>query len=119
MLLLYIVPELFKRRPKKYEYPEIPQPVPESAPEPEAKPATVSNKGLTWALPQPMAKGSMPMSEVAPPMQVYHMQETGDNWQGSLSHASIINGLIFAEVLQPPRALRPFRFNQNRAGMEK
>lgn len=29
-------------------------------------------------------------------------------WQGKLDHDMMINGVIFSEVLQPPRAYRPF-----------
>lgn len=29
-------------------------------------------------------------------------------WHGKLEHNMIINGVIFAEILQPPRAYRPF-----------
>ena len=105
MLLLYVVPELFKRRSKKYEYPEVPQPVPvpveeqvqHSVPEP------------TWSPSLPKSQGK-PMSEAAAPIEVISVQETGDSWQGNISHASVINGFIYAEVLQPPRAMRPFEF---------
>lgn len=30
-------------------------------------------------------------------------------WQGKLSEEAILNGVIFAEILQPPRAYRPFK----------
>lgn len=30
-------------------------------------------------------------------------------WQGKLTEGTVMNGLIFAEILQPPRAYRPFR----------
>lgn len=123
MLLLYVLPEIFKRRPKKYEYPDIPQPVPQQVPQPvpqpAAIPATVLSKGSAWAMPQAKVKQGMPMSEVAPPMQVLHLNEQGGSWQGNLNHASVINGFIFAEVLQPPRAARPFEFTQARTGMKK
>lgn len=110
MILLYVVPELFKRRPGKYEYPEIPQPMPEPAPEPAPMPATVAGKASVWSLPQAKVKDGMPMSAVAPPMQVSYIQETGGTWQGGLSSEAVINGFIFAEILQPPRAMRPLEF---------
>lgn len=123
MLLLYVLPEIFKRRPKKYEYPDIPQPVPQQAPQPvpqsTAIPTVVSGKGAMWAIPQAKAKQGLPMSEVAPPMQVLHLQGQGGTWQGNLTQASVINGFIFAEVLQPPRAARPFEFAQTRLSMRK
>ena len=123
MLLLYLLPEIFKRRPKKYEYPEIPQPAPQPAPQPVPQPAAiptaVSGKGAMWAMPQAKAKQGMAMSEVAPPMQVQHLQGQGGPWQGNLTQASVINGFIFAEVLQPPRAARPFEFVRPRPGTKK
>jgi hypothetical protein len=30
-------------------------------------------------------------------------------WQGKVTNNLIVNGVIFAEILQPPRAYRPFR----------
>lgn len=119
MLLLYVLPEIFKRRPKKYEYPDIPQPVPQPVPQPTAIPTAVSGKGSMWAMPQAKVKHGMPMSEVAPPMQVLHLQSQGGTWQGNLNQASVINGFIFAEVLQPPRAARPFEFVRSRPGTRK
>ncbi len=30
-------------------------------------------------------------------------------WEGKLNESVILNGVIFAEILQPPRAYRPFK----------
>ena len=116
MLLLYLLPELFKRRPKKYEYPEVPAPVPE----PEAGPSPAPGSGrqkaepvrvpeVLWSQPQLKAREGIPMSVTAPPMQVTQLEETTEGWQGHMSQAAVVNGFIFAEILQPPRSRRPLQ----------
>lgn len=113
MLLLYLVPELLKRRknPKEYEYPDIPAKVPQPV---EVKPVEIKTKpyaapAADYALSssfngQSAAKPAMAMPE---PVDVPHIVESVSPWQGKLSPQIVQNGLIFAEVLQPPRAYRP------------
>lgn len=36
------------------------------------------------------------------------IEEETSVWQGKLTEESVMNGVIFAEILQPPRAYRPF-----------
>jgi hypothetical protein len=36
------------------------------------------------------------------------IEEETSVWQGKLTEERVINGVIFAEILQPPRAYRPF-----------
>ena len=40
--------------------------------------------------------------------QVPSVKEETSSWSGKLDHNMLINGVIFAEILQPPRAYRPF-----------
>ena len=115
MLLLYLVPELLKKRkqPKEYEYPEIPDKVPPpvvlkpKTTEPGYKPALQpgldyhADTGETWALPQKTVV-TMPAPVVVP-----HTTETVSPWQGRLSPQLVQNGFVFAEIIQPPRAYRP------------
>lgn len=115
MLLLYLVPELLKRRkePKKYEYPDIPdkipQPVEMQPAKNEPKPAAalmvdfsaeIPNSN-SWAIPHKQAV-VMPDSVVIP-----QTTEPVSPWQGKLSRQMVQNGLIFSEIIQPPRAYRP------------
>ena len=114
MLLLYLVPELLKRRknPKEYEYPDIPAKVPQPVEvkpiEPKTKPLATPAAGHaesfnkpTWDVAAKPAM-AMPASVDAP-----SMLDTVSSWQGKLSPQNVQNGLIFAEILQPPRAYRP------------
>ncbi|MBP2638814.1 MAG: hypothetical protein H6Q72_4721 [Firmicutes bacterium] len=113
MLLLYLVPELLKRRknPKEYEYPDIPAKVPQPV---EVKPVENKTKPLAAQVPDyalspafngnVVAKPAMVMPE---PVDVPHLDDLVSPWQGKLSPQIVQNGLIFAEILQPPRAYRP------------
>ncbi|SDF06093.1 hypothetical protein [Sporomusa acidovorans] len=113
MLLLYLVPELLKRRkePKKYEYPDIPDKIPQpvgmqstkNEPKPVAEPimdfsADASNN---WNIAQKQAV-VMPA-----PVAIPQTTEPVSPWQGKLSWQMVQNGLIFSEIIQPPRAYRP------------
>ncbi len=115
MLLIYLVPELLKRRkqPKEYKYPDIPDKVPapvdmkpkpvEIKAKPVAKPAVnvTTHAPKDWEVPQ---KTTLAMP---PPVTVPHSTEPVSPWQGKLSPQIVQNGLIFAEIIQPPRAYRP------------
>lgn len=115
MLLLYLVPELLKRRkpPEEYEYPDIPAKTPppvSTNPQPvEIKDNPAEQPAIhfgdyfpkTWDVPQKVTV-AMPA-----PVHVPNTKEAPSPWQGKLSPQIIQNGLIFAEILQPPRAYRP------------
>jgi hypothetical protein len=53
--------------------------------------------------------------KVQPPPAIHHapsllpIGEEQGAWQGKINNNLIVNGVIFAEILQPPRAYRPFR----------
>ncbi|SMC93918.1 hypothetical protein [Sporomusa malonica] len=113
MLVMYLVPELLKRRkqPKEYEYPDIPEKVPQPI---DIKPAEIKVKHTpqqtaevaveapkTWAIP-PKPAISMPTA-----VTVSHFSEPATPWEGKVSPQMVQNGLIFAEIIQPPRAYRP------------
>lgn len=111
MLVLYLVPELLKRRrnPKEYKYPDIPEKFPTPAdvkiPEIKAKPIIIP---VTPTAEPPQATWSAPPKPVMPaPVNVPSMNDSISPWHGKLSPQLVQNGLIFAEILQPPRAYRP------------
>ena len=111
MVLLYLLPELLRRRkPKKYEYPDFPEKVP--GPQPFKRPAytTASSFPPTPFIPdedrKPAVKPAIPMPSA---VDVPQTTDTPNSWQGQLQPAIVQNGLIFAEILQPPRAYRPFQ----------
>ena len=111
MVLLYLLPELLRRRkPKKYEYPDVPERVP--GPQPSKRPAytVASSVPTTPFIPEevrkPPVQPSVPMPSA---VDVPHTTDAPNSWQGQLQPAMVQNGLIFAEILQPPRAYRPFQ----------
>lgn len=114
MLLLYLVPELLKRRkkPKEYEYPDIP----EKAPQPveikpvEKKPTAFSAPVTAEVVFTPKVAGDIspkPAMVMPDPVTMPVMGDSLSPWQGKLSPQIVQNGLVFAEILQPPRAYRP------------
>lgn len=114
ILLLYLVPELLKRRknPKEYEYPDIPAKVPQPV---EVKPVETKIKSHTAPVIDYVASPAFtknvtvkPAMVMPDPVDVPHIVESVSPWQGKLSQEIVQNGLIFAEILQPPRAYRPF-----------
>jgi hypothetical protein len=113
MLVMYLVPELLKRRkqPKEYEYPDIPEKVPQPI---DIKPTEIKIKHVppqaaegvveapkTWTIP-PKPAISMPAAVTVP-----HFSEAVSPWEGKVTPQMVQNGLIFAEIIQPPRAYRP------------
>lgn len=114
MAVFYILPEIFKRRqPKKYEYPQIPDRVPppeiklsrEVQPPPigKVKPISVVAKADE---PTIVAQPTAELKELKPAAPLTSELSV---WQDKLDQTVILNGVIFAEILQPPRAYRPFR----------
>ena len=98
MALLYLLPELLRRRkPKQYEYPDIP----ERVPQPQAV------KKEQRAQPEIRRPAAAAPSLVMP--DPVHVPVTKDEspWQGQINVGVIQNGYIFSEVIQPPRAYRP------------
>jgi hypothetical protein len=47
-------------------------------------------------------------SPVTPVPTVSSALEERSVWQGKMDANAVINGMIFAEIIQPPRAYRPF-----------
>jgi len=113
MLALYLVPELLKKRknPKEYQYPDLPDREPQSI---EIKPAKGTFKHIPQLITEPAVAAlkktaGSPQTVVSMPAAVNmpHTIEPVPPWQGKLSPQTVKNGLIFSEILQPPRAYRP------------
>ncbi|MBP2653861.1 MAG: hypothetical protein H6Q73_1430 [Firmicutes bacterium] len=103
MVVFYLVPLLLKsRQPKKYEYPDVPRrvPPPGGTPQTEVKSPEVLTTGL----------GQLPDRQVVQtPILPTEIPVSIDNsacWQGKLSQEVVLNGIVFAEILKPPKALR-------------
>lgn len=138
MIVFYLVPELLKkkRKPEEYKYPEIPDKAP--PPSPDRLPPPIASRPLPPQRepmpadivlpPRPEHKPPLPhmkpveptytsalkpveptyASSLPPALAVPAIAETAP-WEGRLDSAAIMNGVIFAEILQPPRSRRPVR----------
>ncbi len=136
MLIFYLVPELLKkkRRQEEYKYPEIPDTVPPPLPDrvPPPAPARMPVPDIVLPpadeeRPRPVAVAHRPPEphlkppepHFKPPEPHYVPKEepavvaaaVADPrpWDGKLDQAAVVNGIIFAEIIQPPRCKRPFR----------
>lgn len=121
MVALYLIPEILKRKnPKEYKYPEIP----EKPNPPEARPLPTISKAPTPKAPRYESQEAQFPPAVA--ISKYSVSEAVDlrgketpsiitvneknyNCQQSrqLDQAALLNGVIWAEILLPPRAHRP------------
>lgn len=105
MAVLYIVPELLKRRrmPERYEYPTIPLPSPTEvkAEKTEAAPEKLPERKL-WT-------GQGTLSEETPSVDRTKTMEESSLVPGRFTQEALIHGFIFAEIIRPPRAYRPMR----------
>lgn len=112
-LLLFVIPELFRSKKQKYEYPEIPDPEQEMHRPPiyyesegvnasHGPNETTEGVSLEWEKQMFKHKVEMPAAVDIPPQL-----EEENPWTGQLRLPSVVNGVIFAEIMQPPRAKRP------------
>jgi hypothetical protein len=114
MAVFYILPEILKKRqPKQYEYPQIPDRVlpPELKPSRDVKPppgSKVKPVSIASKAEEPPVLAQATSEPEALKVAVPLMSE-GSAWQDKLDQTVVLNGVIFAEILQPPRAHRPFR----------
>lgn len=57
----------------------------------------------------PHTHSSQIVSNVSDKNEIVNIEKELSPWEGKLSESVIQNGVIFAEILQPPRAYRPFK----------
>jgi hypothetical protein len=101
MVVFYLVPELLRRRrPQDYQYPKIPEQTP---------PVQMKMQQEKSVHQEPLAaKKAISQHSVTPPVgKVPTDSQEQPAWQGKIDNAVLVNGVIFAEILQPPRAYRP------------
>lgn len=106
LFLLYVLPELFRKKKKKYEYPDIPS----KAPEPLPEKSSTNIKALPSLETSSLSIPATPIKQVPtmpPPVIVPHTSSEFSPWDGKIESSFVLNGVIFAEILQPPRAIRP------------
>lgn len=123
-LIIYAWSLIAKNRDKdeKYEYPEIPDQAPADVKLPPAgarpprsrQPAAVKAPPATDIVLPPAAsafaaKPAAPAGEhTAPPLAAPADVTDGlSPWTGALNENLVVNGIIFAEIIQPPRSKRP------------
>lgn len=109
-LLLFGIPELMRSKKRKYEYPEIPDPEqmmhrPPLTYQGKAKyayadPDTGEGKSMEW-------DETSDADSVATPVAVLTQMAEANPWNGKLTLPQVLNGVVFSEILQPPRAKRP------------
>lgn len=100
---LYVIPAVWRRIISKSQMP---------LPEQETFPVVETD--------QEESRSILEECDIELPAQVIasHMEGSHDgveditSWQGKLREDTIITGVIFAEILQPPRAYRPFIRNR-------
>lgn len=139
MAIFYLLPEILKkkRRQEEYKYPEIPGQVPPPVdtrppaeerrpaerPLPPPAPARVPVPDIVLPPadderprptvvvhrpPEPNPKTVEP-SYVPKEMPAAASVDEARAWDGRLDQAAVVNGIIFAEIIQPPRCKRPMR----------
>lgn len=105
LAILYLVPELLRRSryfERKYEYPEIPEKMQAGkAPVQELYETYEDYDNKLYTGKEAVTMPAVVSTEINVPEQ--------SAWQGKLDGNTILNGVIFAEILQPPRAYRPIR----------
>lgn len=109
LAVLYLVPELLRRRksPAEYKYPDIPAKAPTMRAEHRQQP--VQHIPAAQDIDQPAEMTTHISQDIALPLEVSKPSFLPESsaWQGKLERNAVINGIIFSEILQPPRAYRP------------
>jgi hypothetical protein len=113
LVLLYIVPELLRPKRQQYEYPELPDLETTRTPPPftyegegvSMEHSRFADTGKADGRAKSLKLQSTMPEEIAVPLVVADV----DPWVGHLSSHDITNGVIFAEILQPPRSKRPLQ----------
>lgn len=124
MAILYIIPELLRgKKPKEYKYPEIPE-VPEIPKVPKAPPVKLEKASHSYpevviATDKPVNSSNLTIIETMPiPSPACSITESSVP-SINFNQAELLSGVIWAEVLLPPRAHRPLPFkviqNANRS----
>lgn len=111
MVVLYLVPELLRRRkPKEYQYPDIPAPSQPPEPAPAEQPGKFADHTDHTAVfsaaheaqtDQPYQSQNRP--ETAAIAGIGHAFQSSP-WQGRMDRTAIVSGFVFAEIVGPPRA---------------
>ncbi len=105
LAILYLVPELLRRRgyfEREYEYPEIPEQTPT------AKSPVQNTPEFYVDYDNQIYKNNNTVTMPAA-VNIQSSAPEKSAWQGKLDNNAVLNGIIFAEILQPPRAYRPLR----------
>lgn len=102
MLVIYLVPELLKKRrnPKDYKYPEVP-------PCPEDKSFTENNEVCETFVKHTTLDENTAYQLNQQAIQLTVVKAEPQPWDGQLDNNLIVNGFIFSQILEPPRAYNP------------
>lgn len=102
LAVLYLVPELLRRKKNtEYKYPEIPNQQEQS-------------KNMTHAIPALSEKAKVTSLEAKPQDSSINLKPTTISQpsvaaESRIDNTALVNGILWSEILQPPRAYRPLR----------
>ncbi|HEY3424289.1 MAG TPA: hypothetical protein VGL27_05795 [Negativicutes bacterium] len=101
MVVFYLVPELLRRRrPQDYQYPKIPEQTPPGQ-------IKMHQEKLVYQEPLPVKKTTSQHSVTPAVVKDPTDGQEQPAWQGKIDNSMLVNGVIFSEILRPPRAYRP------------
>lgn len=110
-LLLFAIPEMFRAKKQKYEYPELPEPEQGLQRTPlyyEGEGVSAEHSFQNTTTEGVSQEWAGQTAHAMPGVVNLAAQAAEENpWSGQLDLPKIVNGVIFAEILQPPRAKRP------------
>ena len=122
MIVMYVVPEILKRfkQKKPYQYPEIPSPVPTNVQDATGMPGELS-RGMRPP-PLPVIDGEGTPGDEGDPTWRMNTDDSGMTKKLPAAPAldqrwelgGVAQGLIWAEIVAPPVALRPIRRGMRR-----
>lgn len=98
--IMYLVPAVWRRfLSKNQTQMHVPEQV--IIPEFELVPEESSLEAKDYSV-------DLPVPIISQVESIHTIAEETLAWQGKLTENVVVNGVIFAEILQPPRAYRPF-----------
>ena len=117
MIVMYVVPEIMKRfkQKKPYRYPEFPSPVPTNGQDAAGMPGELSHGMRPPLLPVSGGEGTpgdegdptwrMNIDDAGMPKNVTELPVVDRQWE----LGGVAQGVVWAEIIAPPVALRPIR----------
>lgn len=115
--LIYFLFDFLNKAKTKNQTPPIPEqqpePVLQDIPKKNPLPALKQKAAVAGTVKDPAPAAA---SAKAKPQSIPQSVQKESGWEDKLQPSLVLNGVIFAEILQPPRAMRPMetRFGRRR-----